>query len=748
MVMLRLLQRLALPVLALTLAAFACAGATVPGAPYLAGSIEKATGPDGVVYYGVWLNWKPAQDNNVLPDGYYVYQLTSKDTTQFFRIASSTDYSLHLTNLKPDFYQFYVTAYNRDGESKPSQIVTLRVTLGDTATKPTIKIETTPPTTASFDKEYIYQLRAWASNGGALRYKLVQPPFGAPYMEPTGMTVDANGLVRWTPTANHLPGRYGAAVLVYLASDESVTAMQPWMFTLGSTNACASLFGKVIDAVDGHPLPTGKVAAWLIGSTPDPNGGVASEVFATEFKDGQYAMKVPQGTYILRADAPGYTGVWFQNAYSADQAQRVPVSCNTDVMASFVMKPSGDTVYPTTYVIKGHVSSAANGTPVQAYVQFIARDLQSSVGANTDQNGDYSVTLTSPSGYVAQAVPADNKYLAQYFDRTGNISAASVVTAKYQGAPVDFPLEARQPDYNGYFSGRVMGADGALLYAKVAAFRLPIKDPANVWTNFVASTVSDSMGFYSFSNLPDGRYIAMAYPAYDQYVPGYYADGGSAVLEWKDASPITLNVRRFYDIILPRRQGTKGIASLSGSVFAQTGATKSGARISGRQPVAGATVYAVDAGGYVSDYAQTDVAGVFQLNQLGIGDYTIVVNKEGYDVEHRLMPFNAEKNAAVQTEFTLNAAVSSVTDPTGVSATTVTWPNPAGNDLFVQFAATGSAPARISLTNALGTVVLTKQANAGAGSARLNVSTLPAGAYLLQVQSGEITTTTTVRVVR
>ena len=67
-------------------------------------------------------------------------------------------------------------------------------------------IEGKPPTTASIGQEYLFNVDAVDPNGYALTY-ILAPTYdanGNPTNSPDGMTIDNDGLIRWTPTSNQL----------------------------------------------------------------------------------------------------------------------------------------------------------------------------------------------------------------------------------------------------------------------------------------------------------------------------------------------------------------------------------------------------------------------------------------------------------------------------------------------------------------------------------------------------------------
>jgi hypothetical protein len=159
----------------------------------------------------VYLKWSPV--SNVGVDGqfgYHIYQASGEtsDPSAFEQLAHQDMFGApgyretggyHVVALPVGTFSFYVTAFNSDGESQPSNIVTrtvrkLDIPLG-TAVSDSIdfSVNATPAQLqATVGAEITVDLKPRNFSTRQMQFTLL--------LQPEGMTIDAaTGIVRWTP---------------------------------------------------------------------------------------------------------------------------------------------------------------------------------------------------------------------------------------------------------------------------------------------------------------------------------------------------------------------------------------------------------------------------------------------------------------------------------------------------------------------------------------------------------------------
>lgn len=248
-------------------------------------------------------------------------------------------------------------------------------------------------------------------------------------------------------------------------------------------------------------------------------------------------------------------------------------------------------------------------------------------------------------------------------------------------------------------------------------------------------------GYYSFRAVGSGNYILQAVPADTIYVPGYYLRDGLATASWQNATVISIGPNAWGDsalIRLPWVNGYRGSNRLDGSVVGNGGSMKegSGHPLNGLDPVADATVYAIDANGNVSGYDRTDAEGKYAVHGIGTGSYTLLVDKIGYRPMTKAVTF-AEDNGVVETvriELESVSGASSVRVDRAINATLELVPNPARATLRVSFEGSGgNVVVRLIDNSGRQAMMRAIATNAGMTTLGLPVGELSAGHYIITI---------------
>jgi len=704
------------------------------------------------------LYWSPSKHGGT-PIGYNIYQGVETDPNapgQFRKIASTEKTEFNVEGLGNAPVYFYVTAYNADGESKPSNMVGAR---GDTTNSggqtPSIVFTSTPNREGFVGQLYLYDADA-ISKKGDVRYRLTGSPLGAPIPEADATIDPITGLVRWVPTSE---GSYVIAIQAYLASDTTDVAMQVVVVSV-TTPPCAIIVGKVIDADTYAQIPNGAVVAMAATGSGDPNTGGA--IYKAPIIDGSYKLNVPEGEYIVWANAAGYNTQWYKYAASADAAEHIQTACGQDFGADFHMTALPK---PVMHVVSGRVTAKVNGDPVMATVEFVTAKnaIDPSTGTvtkgafatRTDADGYYKIELPDNLIVVAHATPLVDKYLPQYYDGVSNPTEAKPISVSGDVSGIDFALEMR-PVYDNGLGGTVHDSLGMGLRGKVLAIMVGEnngKPNGTAGKGFTAAVETDSTGSYRFTNLLPGEYLLLAVPADRNYVPGYYTSSGLAALSWQEATHVSVGEVMLtiqYDIQLRPRNGAKGTAKLSGTVNLKPGSAKIGGITQSGDVLAGVFVYALDEKGLVSDYTFSDANGYFELTELGVGDYTVVADKAGYATLTVVETMDNEENADVRKDLDMSSQ-----QPSGVEETAsemmqlAIYPNPVSSRLTLRFAGTAGTAA-VTIVDATGRAVSTSRIASveGQNSLTIDVDGLATGVYFVRIENGASTSARPFSVVR
>ncbi|MFN3781631.1 MAG: hypothetical protein ACK4SO_05605, partial [Candidatus Kapaibacteriota bacterium] len=147
--------------------------------------------------FDVKLTWFIGEHNFApYPKGFHIYQTTFQDNSNTTKLLDEisanqriNQYFYVVKNLKPGTYEFYVTSFIENSESKPSNRV--RVVLEKH--EPFIKIVSQPPTLAYVGKRYYYQVQVHSNINCPI------DDFGFVGTPPAGMTISKNGLLEWVP---------------------------------------------------------------------------------------------------------------------------------------------------------------------------------------------------------------------------------------------------------------------------------------------------------------------------------------------------------------------------------------------------------------------------------------------------------------------------------------------------------------------------------------------------------------------
>jgi hypothetical protein len=598
---------------------------------------------------GVMLKWTDALSFPVLK--YYVFRgtvtLTTSilDSTERFVLVDSTTEHFIINypplNLSRSF-AYVIEAVGTGGQRTRSNVFT--IVLAPFPVIDQIAIVSEPIRTARVGGTYEYPAKAKSTNPVALfRWALgVHPP---------AMTVDSvTGVVQWMPS---LRGWFRVAVYVY--SSFGGKAMQEYEIAVGAASGVVE--GMATDSL-GVPIPS-------IIKLLKRDATCSFEYVARTDSTGAFRFPaVDVGSYIAYASPMDfrYLPQWYYQKTSPADATPILVAESAASDIRFVLQSR--CIVPS-FNLSGMVTDTL-GAPIRgAFVAFARAEffLNSTkyLGVDNEQSEQLrdilgilmpertSLSLTENSGMVFRTltdsagayvlrlprgayigIAGASGYRTIFFlNRTEPLSA-DVLLCSRDSSGVNFTLPALLPMIPGSISGRVMDSvNNVGVRSRLVAFRDRFIGPNGRTDAYFGETNAD--GLFMLSDLPPGAYYLLALPL-GGYAPAFYQANGTTI-RWEHATKIVVNGNSISGIdiyVRALRQHFSGYTAVHGTIF--SGVPVGGRMTKGEQaiPVNGVLVYALDAAGTVAGYSVTDATGMYSVEGLAPGTYTITADRMGY----------------------------------------------------------------------------------------------------------------------
>ncbi len=494
--------------------------------------------------------------------------------------------------------------------------------------------------------------------------------------------------------------------------------------SLDSALSKAVVTGKLISSKDGSSIANGKISFIPVFGWGMTNVRTDST--------GSYSVSLFPGSYLISASAGGYFSQYYNNVRDIRQAEKITLNSGDSTGINISLSPKAP---PQTFTMTGSVKDSS-GNPLRSLIVIynIAFNSYSHrfYHAMTDSSGNFSVKVSGGDTLVVYAKPIDHNYYSEYYNNKYSFLDADriAVTQNVQG--INMVLE-HKPAYSNGISGTVQDSSGQGVEAIVHAIRLGNFNDHLYHRKY--STVTDSTGEYSFSNLIPGSYILMALPQ-DGYKPTFFKYDGSQTLRWKDADSVTVDSNgidsgiNFTVLTSP----DSGAAEVNGSVTDNSGA-----------PVNGAIVYATDDNQQVYSYGVSDQNGNYTISGLVPGNYSVTTELFGYDAgQTSSVTLDYSANFSTDASFTVTPqAVTSV--PKEVSTVkgfqlNQNYPNPFNPTTVINFEVPTQTRVTLKVFNILGSEVATL-VNSVKAPGSYNVifdgSHLASGVYIYQLKAGE-----------
>lgn len=253
----------------------------------------------------------------------------------------------------------------------------------------------------------------------------------------------------------------------------------------------------------------------------------------------------------------------------------------------------------------------------------------------------------------------------------------------------------------------------------------------------VDTFVSDSSNFgFFFFVAPNGDYrvkasLNTASSQYASYLPTYYGDE----LFWNNATVVNQQTFPFVQINLISGNNPGGPGFVGGLV-------SQGANKAEGDPLAGMHVLVTNDQGDAVMHTTTDEDGEYELDNLAYGTYHIWIEIWGRNLEHHTITIAPGSETHTDVDFEVTDEDVTATGTTGIDdlldpQSLKVFPNPISGeqDLNVRLSLKQSAEVNFSLHNMVGQTLInqTERMIAGPQAKTMNVSSLPAGVYLLRM---------------
>lgn len=446
---------------------------------------------------------------------------------------------------------------------------------------------------------------------------------------------------------------------------------------------------------------------------------------------GNYSVELKEGEYYIYAAKQFYKYEYFENAARISNATAVTVSSTTPLTVNIALTPF---VVPTFYTVKGKVTDES-GNPLRAKIKTVIqnRGFNNLRFAMTDNDGNYTVKLRENDTVIVYAEPVNFNYLPEYYNDKLTALEADVLVMTASLDSIDFVLSQRTPFANG-ISGTLKDTLGVPIVGNVTAFK--VQDGHRP---FKVSTVSDSTGAYSLTDLQPGKYYVFAC-SFPDYIPTYFRyDGALALHKYQADSLIITETSVLGDInftLLNRIYNGNGM--ISGTV-SEDNAT----------PVNGAVVVAINEEGIIISSAVSDEDGNYKLNNLGADNYSLVASKFDYN-ETQINDVPVYENNLYSAIANVNLTPASITEvennetiPTNFSLSQ-NYPNPFNPETTISFNLPTQQHVTLKVYDILGNEVSTlvnDTKQAGSYQIKFNASALSSGIYFYNLKSGNFNKT-------
>ena len=534
------------------------------------------------------------------------------------------------------------------------------------------------------------------------------------------------------------PGGYPITLKAYLYTDSANSfTVQSWWLKVRSCRTSTYISGTVKDNND-NAIAEGTIKI-ISDSRIEPSG-----VYTGKIIDGAYHIPIDEGNSKIFVEGPTFLSQWYNNKTSEDSASIINVPCGSNTMANLKVQLAKN------YTVSGNVSDIQSGNPIPgANVYF--KNPESIDSVITDINGNYSIILSDRFIYYAWAnVPDEPKYITQYYMYTENITESTPISLAGDVSNIDFILKSAPSSSNIMF-GTVENQQGMPIKSIVLNFLIFPVD-TSLGKMFSCRTFeTNENGFYEFRNLAAGDFILMAVPDDINYLTGYFKTDTSSVKSWIDATMIKITDGEQngpHIIKLSQVVPISGIGTIKGTITGDPlPVFLKKDRPLAKEDISGAVVICVDVGNKERKYNLTNTAGVYELDSIGAGAYTVYVDKVGYgpySYNVTIDSSNTSSNESVGIDIHIPVSVIYNIEDKDVP---IIYPNPSDGKFYLRLNADCNVNG-ISIYDIFGIKTSFEIQKLGTSTYELKSEFSPQGVYFVKIQFYNKTSIIPVSIIR
>lgn len=269
-------------------------------------------------------------------------------------------------------------------------------------------------------------------------------------------------------------------------------------------------------------------------------------------------------------------------------------------------------------------------------------------------------------------------------------------------------------------------APGTFIPANAAVYLIQYDAQAGTLTA-LDTTVTDSMGYYYFSNVATGSYyvkaaLTSADPDYAGYLPTYFGQ----VLFWNQATYVNFNSNNNISMTGGNNPGGPGFI---GGLVSQGANKMTGVG----DPLADLTVLLTDVNDNPIAYKYTDVNGLYGFSNLAYGTYKVwidILNKTCYPL---YVTISAASSSVSNANMDVNSTYITAIKGQEIAGNFGIYPNPVQNALTITMKEDAGKVASVKLVDMMGRAVLTQTLNQAENT--ISVSELPKACYILFIST-------------
>ena len=542
----------------------------------------------------------------------------------------------------------------------------------------------------------------------------------------------------------------GAATITYTAATSCyttivVTANNTPASITGAGQVCAGANITLADGTSGGTWSSSATGIATVGSSTGVVGGVSGGVSTISYGlSGCYAT----ADVTVNATPAGITGASFVCAGSSITLNDATAGGTWSSSATSVA-----TIGSSTGVVNGIAGGSTNitydlGTGCFTTRTFTIEALPTlSVASNAACGGADTLIATTSSTSMCSWSPGAGLSCSLCDTVIANVSATTTYTVTVMdsfGCVNSTTINVNGNRISGFITMTTTPTDTV----KVWLIQFNSTDSSLTAEDSTLSCMDGGTPYYEFDNKPAGNYMVKAMllggvAGTSGYIPTY----GLSTAHWDTATNIvhvsatdTQHINMIYGTV-PTGPGFIGGLIISGA----------GRGTASGVPVAGMLVYLEDTLNHELTYTYTNTSGRYSFTGLQYGHYRVYPEDYQYHTTPWIsITLSATSDSVSSANFYQNTTNHTIipgsnlhTTPIGSTTKISVYPNPAINELNVNWTNEQTGKAHISITDVTGRMVYESAFDmaAASGNVQLDISNINSGIYFIAIKSESISYT-------